>query len=139
MEICHGRLLSGYRARTFPRWHGDCKNLFVDQAKAKPLNDVSMFFRALAGFVVAALVMLGVGGTVYNLVAPGGWLAHVFGRSLAGGTAAILAFLIIGLCAWLARNWISVTSRNRYPELFVYAFAAAGALYVIELLMKGGI
>lgn len=111
----------------------------MENVRLKPVSDTAAFFQALAGFAIAALVMLGVGGTVYHLVAPGGWLAQVFGRSLAGGMAAILAFLIIGVCAWLTRGWISVKSRNRYSELFVYAFAGAGALYVIELLMKGGI
>ncbi|HYM28591.1 MAG TPA: hypothetical protein VET66_10600 [Steroidobacteraceae bacterium] len=100
-------------------------------------GDVGAFLQAIVGFAVAALVMLGVGGTVYRLVAPGGWLAQVFGRSLAGGLAAVLALLIIGLCAWLARTWISVGSRNRHSDLFVYGFAAAGAFYAIEIFAKG--
>ncbi|MEK6243052.1 MAG: hypothetical protein AABM33_01005 [Pseudomonadota bacterium] len=111
----------------------------MEHVRVKPVSDTSAFFQTIAGFVIAALVMLGVGGTVYNLVAPGGWLAHIFGGSLAGGLAAILALLIIGLCAWLTRNWISVGSRNRHSELFVYGFAAAGALYAFQFLTKGGL
>ena len=111
----------------------------MEHVRVKPVSDTSAFFQAIAGFVVAALVMLGVGGTVYNLVAPGGWLAGIFGRSLAGGMAAILALLIIGLCAWLTRNWISVGRRNRHSEFFVYGFAAVGALYAFQLLTKGGL
>ncbi len=105
---------------------------------AKPLkqtSDTGIFFQSLFGFAIAALVMIGVGGTVYHLVAPGGWLAQLFGRSLAGGMAALLAFLVIGLCAWLTRAWISITSRNRYAELFVYVFAFAGAIYALQMLM----
>ena len=110
----------------------------MEDVKLKPLGEVATLLQAVAGFAVATLVMLGVGGTVYNLVAPGGWLAGVFGRNLAGGMAAVLAFIIIGACLWLARDWISARDRHRYSELFVYGFAAAGAMYFVELVMKGG-
>jgi hypothetical protein len=107
----------------------------MNQAKLKPASDTSLFFQSLIGFAIAALVMAGVGGTVYHVVAPGGWLAQLFGRSLAGGMAALLAFMVIGLCAWLTRAWVPISSRNRYSELFVYAFAFAGALYALRMLM----
>ena len=111
----------------------------MEHVKHKPLGDLALLLQALAGFAVATLVMLGVGGTAYNLVAPGGWLAGVFGRSLAGGMAAVLAFIIIGACLWLARDWIPVRDRNRYSEIFVYGFAAAGMMYCVELVLKGGL
>lgn len=110
----------------------------MEHVKLKPLGDTAAFFQALAGFAVATLVMFGIGGTAYNLVAPGGWLAGVFGRNLAGGMAAVLALIIVGACIWIARDWIPARKRNRYSELFVYGFAAAGMLYFVELLMKGG-
>ena len=102
-------------------------------------SDTSIFFNSLVGFAVAVLVMLGIGGTVYKLVAPGGWLAQLFGRSIAGGLGAILAFLLIGLCFWLTRGWISVASRNRFSEIPVYLFAGVGAIYAVQLLTKGGV
>ena len=111
----------------------------MEHVRVKPVSDTSTFFQAIAGFVVAVLVMLGVGGTVYNLIAPGGWFAQIFGRSLEGGLSAVLAFMVIGLCTWLTRSWISVRSRNRYSELFVYLFAAAGAVYAFQFLTKGGL
>ncbi len=111
----------------------------MEHIRYKPASDTSAFFQAIAGFAVAALVMLGIGGTVYYLVAPGGWLAQVFGRSLAGGMAAILALLVIGLCVQLTHKLIPVASRNRYSEMFVYGFAAAGAIYAFEYLIKGGL
>ena len=107
----------------------------MQHAKFRQVSDTSAFFRALAGFAIAALVMVGVGGTVYKLVAPGGWFGQLFDRSLAGGTGAILALLAIGLCAFLTQAWVSVTNRNRYSALFVYLFAAAGVLYSVELLI----
>ena len=104
-------------------------------SKGRHASDAGLFFQSLLGFVVAALVMLGVGGTVYHLVAPGGWIAQLFGRSLAGGMASLLALFLIGLAAWLTRAWTSITQRNRYSELFVYAFAGIGAVYAVQLLM----
>jgi hypothetical protein len=111
----------------------------MEQVRTKHLSDTSAFFHAIAGVAIAVLVMLGVGGTVYNLVAPGGWLAVAFGRSVAGGMAAVLALLIIGACAWLTRNLFSVSARNRHSEAFVYGFAAVGAIYAIQILVKGGV
>lgn len=108
-------------------------------ARLKHASDTSVFFQALAGFAISVLVMLGIGGTVYKLVGPGGWLAQLFGRSIAGGFGAILAFLVIGLCFWVTRGWISVSSRNRYSELPVYIFAGAGAIYAVQIFMKGGV
>ena len=94
----------------------------MEHVRTKPVSDTSAFFQAIVGFAVAALVMLGVGGTVYHLVAPGGWLAQIF-----------------GLCAWLARSWITIGSRNRHSDLFVYAFAVAGVFYAIEIFAKGSL
>jgi hypothetical protein len=107
--------------------------------RLKHNSEFVVFFQALAGFVIAALVMVGVGGTVYKMIAPGGWFAQIFGRSLAGGMAALLALAMIGLSIWLTRAWVSVTSRNRYSALFVYLFAGAGLLYAVQMLMKGGV
>ena len=104
-------------------------------AKLKQASDTSIFFQSLTGLAVAALVMLGVGGTIYKLVAPDGWIAHLFGRSLAGGMAALFALLMIGASYWLTRSWISVTSRNLYSELFVYVFAGAGLIYAVQMYM----
>ena len=110
----------------------------MEQVRTKHLSDTSAFFHAIAGAAIAVLVMLGVGGTVYKLVAPGGWLAVAFGRSVAGGLAAVLALLIIGVCAWLTRDLFSVRARNRHSEAFVYGFAAVGAIYAVQILVKGG-
>jgi hypothetical protein len=32
-----------------------------------------------------------------------------------------------------------VRDRNRYSELFVYGLAAAGMMYFVELVLKGGL
>ena len=104
-------------------------------ATVKPISDTSVFLRSIVGFAIAAMVVVGIGGTVYKLLAPGGWLAQLFGRSVAGGLGAVLAFLVIGLCFWLSRGWFSASSRNRYAELPVYLFAGMGLIYSVQMLM----
>lgn len=110
----------------------------MEQVRSKRISDAGAFIHGIGGLAIAALVMLGVGGTVYNLVAPDGWLVRAFDRSIAGGMAAVLALMIIALCAWMTRSWVSLGTRNWHPEVFVYGFAAVGAVYAIQFLLKGG-
>ena len=91
----------------------------------------------LAGFAVVVLVMLGIGGTIYKLISPDGWVAQAFGRSLSAGTAALGSLLLIAALAWFSRGWTSPRSRNRLSELFVYTFAAAGLVYLAQIWTKG--
>jgi len=109
----------------------------MDDTRIRRMSDTVIFVQTLAGFAIAALVMLGVGGTVYKVAAPDGWMAQAFGRGLAGGLAATLALLALALFAWVTREWVSVRRRNRSSELFVYAFAAAGLLYALLILAQG--
>lgn len=108
-------------------------------ARYRQPSDVRDFVQAVAGLAIALLVMLGFGGTIYKMLSPDGWFAHLFGRSLAGGLAVLLALLMIGASAWLLRAWVSITQRNRYSELFVYVFAGIGLVYAVQMLMKGGV
>src|SRR2546428_12977435 len=41
----------------------------------------------LLGFVVVGLVLVGIGGTIYKVISPDGWVASAFGRSLSAGAA----------------------------------------------------
>ena len=107
-------------------------------AKLPHAGDSAGFLQALAGFSVAALVAFGVGGSLYKLIMPGGWIGEVFGRSVAGGLAVLLALLMIGVSVWLTRGWISTAKRKQYSELFVYVFAGLGLVYAVELLIQGG-
>lgn len=108
-------------------------------ADLRHAGDIGGFFQALVSFGVAGLVMLGIGGTVYKLVVPGGPIAEVFGRSVAGGLAVLFALLMIGVSAWLTRGWISARARHRYSEIFVYFFAATGLVYAVRGVMEGSL
>ena len=108
----------------------------AEQARARS-PEFTAFFETLAGFAVLALVMLGVGATIYKLVAPNGWLAQLFGHGLAGSIAAAIALLAVGAFAWFTREWATPRRRNRFADLWVYTCAGAGLLYLAQLWLKG--
>ncbi len=91
----------------------------------------------VVGFMVVALVILGIGGTIYKVISPDGWVSQAFGRSLSAGTAALGSLLLIAGLAWFSRGWTSPRTRNRYSDLMVYTFAAAGMFYLAQLWIKG--
>jgi len=112
--------------------------MVMEQGKAfKQQSDTIIFFQTLAGCAVAVLVMLGVGGAFYSLVAPSGWLAQLFGRHAAGGLVALVALATVGAALWMLRERIPAASRGRFSELFVYMVATAGGLYILQLALKG--
>ena len=108
------------------------------QQPIKLKHEFSALAQVLVGIGILTLVLVGIGGTIYKVMSPEGWLAQAFGRSLSAGAAALGALIVVGLLAWFSR---SVTSshdtRNRVADLLVYAFAAAGIVYLSQLWMKG--
>jgi len=86
---------------------------------------------------VVILVTLGIGGTIYKVISPEGWIASAFGRSLSAGAAALGSLLMIAWLAWFSRGWSTIRNRNRISDLLVYTFAAAGIIYLAQIWMKG--
>jgi len=93
--------------------------------------------QGLIGLVIVVLVTFGIGGTIYKVISPDGWVASAFGRSLSVGAAALGSLMLIAGLAWFSRGWTSPRSRNRFSDLLVYTFAAAGIVYLAQLWMKG--
>jgi hypothetical protein len=93
--------------------------------------------QTVGGFAVVALVLVGIGGTIYKVIAPDGWLANAFGRSLSAGAATLGSLLVIVTLAWFSRGWAAPRHRNRGSDFLVYAFAAAGLAYVGQIWFKG--
>ncbi|HKC30677.1 MAG TPA: hypothetical protein VKB74_03030 [Burkholderiales bacterium] len=91
----------------------------------------------LLGFVVVGLVLVGIGGTIYKVIAPDGWVALAFGRSLSAGAASLGSLIMIAGLAWFSRGWNSPRYRNRFSDLLVLSFAAAGLLYLGQLMLQG--
>jgi hypothetical protein len=93
--------------------------------------------QVIVGFGVVALVMAGIGGTIYKVISPDGWVSQAFGRSLSAGAASLGSLLLVAGLAWFSRGWTSPRTRNRYADLLVYTFAAAGMFYLAQLYIKG--
>lgn len=84
------------------------------------------------------LVVMGVAGTIYKLVTPDGWVVGAFQRSPTAGLAVIGAIGLAGLFAWISRAG-ALRQRNAHASLFVYAFAAAGLMYLARYWMHGSL
>jgi hypothetical protein len=93
--------------------------------------------RAGMGAVLLMLVVTGVAGTVYKIVTPNGWIADAFQRSTTAGLAVIGTLGLLGLFAWVSRG--AVRQRNRQSSVFVYAFAAAGLVYLTRFWIHGSL
>ncbi len=100
-------------------------------------HEVGVAAQVLVGLIIVVLVTLGIGGTIYKVISPDGWIASAFGRSFSAGAAALGSLLLIAGLAWFSRGWSSPRSRNRFSDLLVYTFAAAGIVYLAQLWMKG--
>lgn len=100
-------------------------------------QEVFALTQAGIGFVLVALVLMGIGGTIYKVIAPDGWVALAFGRSLSAGVATLGSLVVIFGLAWFSRGWSAPRERNRFSDLLVYSFATAGLLYLAQLWIKG--
>jgi len=89
------------------------------------------------GFLVLALIMLGVGGTLYKLLSPEGWLAQLFGGSLGYLGAIVLALVGVVVFAWFAQDQIAPTRRNGIGDWWVYLCGLAGLFYAAQILWRG--
>lgn len=91
------------------------------------------------GVLLITLVLMGIGGTIYRIISPEGWIAQAFGRSASAGLVAIGSLLMVATLAWFSRDWTSAAIyRNRFSALLLYTFAAAGLLYFAQLWVGGG-
>lgn len=95
--------------------------------------------QAFVGFAVLSLVLTGIGGTIYKVISPEGWIAQAFGKSLSAGAAALGSLVLITGLAWFSRSWGDVQRRTLVSDFVVYGFAAAGIIYLAQLWMKGGL
>jgi hypothetical protein len=89
---------------------------------------------AVVGCGVLALVLVGVCGTIYKMISPGGWITQAFGYAVSAGSAVLVSLAMIALLAWFSHGRFSPRGRNRHAGLFVYGFALAGIVYLLQLL-----
>lgn len=97
-------------------------------------QDYRVLIQTLVGFVVLALVMMGVGGTVYRMIAPDGWLVQWFGTGVTATAAALFSLLAIAVLSWFTREFVSAFRKNRLADVLIYVFAGAGVVYLAQVL-----
>jgi len=102
-------------------------------------QELYSIMQGLVGVAVLVLVLAGIGGTIYKVISPEGWLAQVLGRSLSAGVAALGSLALVGGLAWFSRSWGEVSRRTLVSDFLVYGFAAAGFLYLAQIWMRGGL
>jgi hypothetical protein len=102
-------------------------------------HEVSVTARAFARFLVLVLVTLGIGGTIYKVVSPDGWIVQAFGRSASAGAAVLGSLLMILGLAWFSRGWEQPRQRMQASSVMVYGFALAGFVYVAQFWLQGSL
>ena len=93
--------------------------------------------QSVFGFAALVLVIVGVSGTIYKMLAPDGWIARMAGGGLGHAGAAGAALAALATFAWIAREWLGARARTRVTDLVLLTSAAAGAIYLAQLWIKG--
>jgi hypothetical protein len=107
----------------------------MEQTKTK--FETPVLAQALTGFAISACVLIGIGGSIYKLIAPEGWFVQAFGHSFGLGAALLAALLGAAAVVWALPGWLP-SQRARVADVVVYGFASAGILYLGQLLVSGG-
>ena len=100
-------------------------------------QDTSTFGQTLWGLGLVIMVVLGIGGTIYKLIAPNGWIAKLLGTSFSGAAVALGLLLMFSALGWLLRASTTTRQQAGVADVIVYAFAAAGLLYAFQFSTKG--
>jgi len=108
-----------------------------EEGKATHPGMVRSVLQFTGGFLLLVLIMLGVGGTIYKLIAPEGWLAQLLGGSLNYLSAIALALVGVGMFAWFAQDQVAQTRRDKVGDWWVYLFAVAGLAYAWQFFLRG--
>jgi hypothetical protein len=95
--------------------------------------------QAFVGLGILALVLAGIGGTIYKMISPEGWLAQAFGRSLSAGAASLGSLALVGGLAWFSRSWGDVSRRTLISDFLVCGLAATGLLYLAQFWARGAL
>lgn len=100
----------------------------------KRKQELHTIAQATVGVLLLTLVLTGIGGTIYRIVAPEGWVSQAFGRSASAGLVAIGSLLMVASLAWFSRDWSSsALYRTRFSAFLLYVFAGTGILYLAQL------
>jgi len=106
----------------------------MEQANTK--FEIPILAQVFAGFAISAMVLVGIAGSIYKLVAPEGWVVQAFGSSIGLGAALLAALVGAAAMVWALPGFMP-SQRARIADVVVYGFAAAGVLYLGQLLAIG--
>jgi hypothetical protein len=106
----------------------------MEQAKVKMEFPVAA--QVAGGFAITVLVLVGIAGSIYRLVAPEGWVVMAFGHSFGLGAALVAALLGAAALVWALPGWMP-TKRARIADAVVYGFAAGGLIFLGRMLVTG--
>ncbi|HZM33572.1 MAG TPA: hypothetical protein VFC18_03685 [Burkholderiales bacterium] len=107
----------------------------IDAIRLK--QEIVSILQAGVGVVLVALMLTGVGGTIYSIISPSGWISVAYGRSASAAVAALGSLLMIAGLAWFSRGWSSPSLPSRLSDVMVFGFAAAGLAYLAVFLTMG--
>lgn len=102
-------------------------------------RELYSFAQTFWSCVLLSLVLGGIGGTIYKVISPDGWIAQVFGRSLSAGVAALGSMALVGSLAWFSRSWGDSMNRTLLTHFLIWSFAAAGIIYFAQLWSRGSL
>ena len=102
-------------------------------------QELYSFAQTVFSCLLLSLVLGGIGGTVYKVLAPDGWVSQMFGHSLSAGAAALGAMGLVGGLAWSSRSWGDPDTRSLPTQLLIYGFAAVGILYLAQIWTRGAL
>lgn len=91
----------------------------------------------LSGLGLVALVLMGIVGTIYKLVADDGLIAGLFGRSPSAGLLGLGMLLVIGVGAWLTGLGSGPRQRMWLSNALVYGSALVGCTYLLRYWWTG--
>jgi hypothetical protein len=104
----------------------------------KQLKDTSILLQTVGGFWLLTLVLIGVCGSIMQVIAPHGWLARTLGSGASLAVAAIISMMFVVSVGWFAREWTSPGEKNRITDIMLYGFACAGVVYLWQITAGSG-
>jgi len=92
--------------------------------------------QALVAFAMVMLIMIGIAGTAYRVIAPDGWIAQAFNRGALNGLAALSVIAIIAGMLWVKDTKSIFAKSNKLIEMLVAGFAGLGALFLLQAVVN---
>jgi hypothetical protein len=103
-------------------------------------HETTSLLQAGAGAAMSLLVMAGIAGTVYKVIAPGGWVAQAFGHGAKAGLSVLIGLALLLGFFYFSRTWTpSQKHRNLTANAVVSVFAVAGFVYLARYWVTGSL